>query len=227
MERLIRDLFGKQVSNVKAVELDLSAKNPRLLEVDLDNQFEFESFIHSELSINNAGIGYGGYLENRIIYRRSVHFDVGEQARSIHLGIDIWLPANTYVQAPRSGHVHSFKNNDAYGDYGATIILKHPHPKGEFYSLYGHLDAASLLQIHVGQYIEKGQAFAKVGSWNENGNWPPHLHFQCIKSMSEYVGDFPGVCQLDEVQSFVENCPNPLEWLYSTGNDNGGTTESE
>jgi hypothetical protein len=43
----------------------------------------------------------------------------------------------------------------------------------------------------------------------ENGQWPPHLHFQVIIDMEFKKGDYPGVCKLNEKEKYLRNCPNP------------------
>jgi len=55
----------------------------------------------------------------------------------------------------------------------------------------------------------------------ENGQWPPHLHFQVVVDMEVPAlpasrqgaigrkGDYPGVCRLPEKERFLNNCPDP------------------
>ena len=43
----------------------------------------------------------------------------------------------------------------------------------------------------------------------ENGNWPPHLHFQIIEDMELKEGDYPGVCTSANREKYLANCPNP------------------
>lgn len=69
-------------------------------------------------------VAIGKYNENRIIYRQSENFQ-GLEARSIHLGIDIWAEAGTSVFCPIDGVIHSFKNNPGFGNYGPTLIIEH------------------------------------------------------------------------------------------------------
>jgi hypothetical protein len=42
----------------------------------------------------------------------------------------------------------------------------------------------------------------------ENGNWPPHLHFQLIIDMQGMKGDYPGVCKFSERERYLANCPD-------------------
>lgn len=78
----------------------------------------------------------------------------------------------------------------------------------EFHTLYGHLNLDSL-KYNEGDPVRKGDQFAEFGSHDENGQWLPHLHFQIIKDMEDYKGDYPGVCRYSEKESYLHNCPDP------------------
>lgn len=172
----------------------------------------FSKWVKDTLAANDAAYGIGGYNEDRVLYRRSELF-AGEEARSIHLGIDIWGPAGTPVYAPLGGMVHSFAFNDNFGDYGATIILLHQLETISFYTLYGHLSVADLSKVQQGAYISRGQVVGHFGEPKENGNWPPHLHFQVIEDLELKEGDYPGVCKPSEAAYYLMNCPNPTPLL--------------
>ena len=189
--------------------LDFTADNAYLADVDLQNTVIFNQVVQDLLKKQNATIGIGGYLENRTIYRRSVLFNEVTDNRTVHLGVDVWMEAGTPVLAPLDGRVHSFRNNDNFGDYGPTIILEHELADQKFYTLYGHLTKSSLLLLEVGQEIKKGQIFTQIGPYPENGNWPPHLHFQLITDLLNMAGDFPGVCTVQQQAYYANICLNP------------------
>jgi hypothetical protein len=46
----------------------------------------------------------------------------------------------------------------------------------------------------------------------ENGGWPPHLHFQLIRDIQHYHGDYPGVCAKRDVDFYACNCPDPASF---------------
>jgi len=144
-----------------------------------------------------------------MVYRRSRHFDGDGEPRSIHLGIDIWLEAYTPVYTPLDAKVHSFANNDNFGDYGATIILQHELEGIPFYTLYGHLSLASLSDLKEGKSYKAGDKIAEIGADPENGHWPPHLHFQLITDMLDKKGDFYGVAPPSEKEAYAKLCPDP------------------
>ena len=197
--------------------LDFSAANPHLATADLRDTAAFERLVNNLLAQQHATVGIGGYLEHRVIYRRSPHFGPGaaEEARSLHLGVDVWLPAGTPVLAPLPATIHSLADNDHFGDYGPTVILQHELEGTTFYSLYGHLSRHEWRALRTGQSLEKGEAFATVGPFPENGDWPPHLHFQLIADLQGRTGDFPGVARPSEQAQWAARCPNPNLVLQS------------
>jgi peptidoglycan LD-endopeptidase LytH len=187
---------------------DLTQKNTMLHQIDVADTQVFTKYIFSEMQVRQTPVAIGGYAEDRFLYHRSTHF-LGVEARTIHLGIDIWAVAGTPVFAPLAGKVHSFANNATFGDYGYTIVLAHELENVLFYTLYGHLSEESLEGIVEGKIIAKGENFCWLGKPEENGNWPPHLHFQIIADMLGKQGDFPGVAAPSEKDFYFQNCPNP------------------
>lgn len=197
--------------------LDFSATNPDLSTLDLTNTATFTDYIFGKLRAANVRVGVGGYNEHRVIYRRSEHFNTSEDPREIHLGIDFWAEAGTPVLAPLDGIVHSFRDNANFGDYGPTIILEHIIDGQPLYSLYGHLTRASLEGLYVGREVQVDDKIGEIGPYPENGDWPPHLHFQLMTDMLGYEGDFPGVCSVSDRDKFLSICPNPNELLGIAG----------
>lgn len=212
-----RDTFAPVIecnlTRQTVMQLDLSVGNQELYDIDLLRIDKLDAYIKQKLLATEKQFAIGGYGENRLIYQKSNHFGKGETARTIHLGIDIWCPANTSVYAPLEGRIHSFQNNDNFGDYGPTIILEHRIESVLFYTLYGHLSLASLDKITEGQPIKKGQEIATLGNEKENGHWPPHLHFQVIADMLGNKGDFPGVAAQNEKEKWLKICPDPEVFL--------------
>jgi peptidoglycan LD-endopeptidase LytH len=211
----------------KLYHFDFASSNKELTAADIADTQRFSQYVDKKLESQHAKFGIGGYNENRVLYKRSSLFEAAgssnssqpvsgvglEEAaissRSIHLGIDIWGPAGTEVFVPVGGMVHSFAFNDNFGDYGATIILKHQLDTIVFHTLYGHVSLADIAQLHQGKYISRGEIIAHFGGQSENGWWPPHLHFQVIGDMNLKEGDYPGVCTISESEKYLQNCPDP------------------
>ena len=189
--------------------LDFTENNTELTEEILKDTQLFTNYLTQKLNEDGALYGIGGYNEHRTIYSRSPVFDgINTEDRRVHLGVDIWGKPHTKVMAPMDGIVHSFAFNNAYGDYGGTIILSHILDGESFYTIYGHLSLNSIKNIQEGDAIMKGDVIGEFGTPFDNGHWPPHLHFQIIKNLEGMKGDYPGVCSLEERERYLENCPD-------------------
>lgn len=188
--------------------LDLSENNLALK--NLNNASDYSNYIQQLLDKNSCEIAFGGYLETRNLYKRSTVFNNQEEnERNVHIGLDLWINEEASIHAVLDGKIHSFQNNTALGDYGPTIILEHNIDNFTFYSLYGHLNKACLENIKVGDFVKKGERIANLGLPPINGDYAPHLHFQLIIDMEGKKGDYPGVCNRDNLEFYKVNCPDP------------------
>jgi murein DD-endopeptidase MepM/ murein hydrolase activator NlpD len=205
---MIHRLFSEPLSKINSVALDLSATNLELNPSIYGNVSAFQEYIEGKLG---EKIGFGGYLEHRVIYESYENFATSSaDFRNIHLGMDFWTNAGTPVFTPLEGVVHSFQINQGAGNYGPTIILYHPAEK--IYSLYGHISMADLVPLEIGLPIGAGQLLCHLGKTAENGGWPPHLHFQLIRDMQGFQGDYPGVCSQRDLRFYASNCPDPANF---------------
>ncbi len=168
--------------------------------------------INAELQRADKALGVGRYNEARLLYSSPL-FQTGspvDEQRTIHLGIDLFVPPETAVHAPLAATVEAFANNTQHLDYGPVIILKHENDDGgSFYTLYGHLTLDSLKNLTVGQQIKSGEIFTAVGDATENGGWPAHLHFQIITDLLGLSTNFPGVARASERALWTSLSPDP------------------
>jgi len=158
-------------------------------------------------------VGVGRYDEARPLYTTRA-FAAGERPtdehRTVHLGLDLFAEPGTAVFAPLDGMVHCVANNAAPKDYGPLVILRHQTGDGApYFTLYGHLDLASVGTLAVGQRVMGGERIAAVGSPPENGDWVPHLHFQVIADLLELGRDFPGVAYASSREVWKSLSPDP------------------
>jgi murein DD-endopeptidase MepM/ murein hydrolase activator NlpD len=202
----------------KLTSIDLTAENLEVSEDIYNDTDDFSKYINDKRRASGAKYLVGGYNELRALYGRSELFSVDNtgnslqvesEPRRLHLGMDIWGELDTPVYAPIGGMIHSFAFNHHYGDYGATIILLHQLEGFPFYTLYGHLSLKDIENISAGKYVSRGAVIAHFGAPQENGYWPPHLHFQIILNMEMKQGDYPGVCKYSEREKYLQNCPDP------------------
>ena len=132
--------------------------------------------------------------------------------RNIHMGIDIGAPIHTPIYSFDEGCVYDFGYREEAGDYGHLIIVEYVDPQGPLWALYGHLSAQSIQELSVGQMIHKGENFAWVGAQNENGGWPPHLHFQ-LSRVEPTECDLPGVVSQKDHMEALKLYPDPQSVL--------------
>lgn len=209
-----------QLENIKVIDdsipyseytpIDLSISNVDLSKINLENNIDFEAYIENTLQKNNAKVAFGGYNEVRNLYKSSRLFNEDEkEERNIHIGMDLWIKAETSILAALDGTVYGFDFNAGKGNYGPTIILKHTLENHFFYTLYGHLSVESIENIEIGAIFNKGHKIATLGNASVNGGYAPHLHFQIIKNIKDYIGDYPGVCSKKDLDYYLKNCPDP------------------
>ena len=222
-EKWAQDNFKKTIAPVDIKSdcwLDLSVGSLSLGTMhDVLDADALDEHITSLMRKEKVNLAYGRYQEARAIYSTSAYeiaANDGPQWRSIHIGLDFFCEAGTAVRAAREGTVHSFAINNQERDYGPTIILEHRVSDTlTFYTLYGHLNEASIQNISIGKPIQAGDVIALVGDRSVNGNWPPHLHFQVILDMLHKQGDFPGACAPAQLDIWKSICPDP--WLLLAG----------
>jgi murein DD-endopeptidase MepM/ murein hydrolase activator NlpD len=190
-------------------KFNFTEENKELSADDVADTAVFSAWVTQQLVETKSRYGVGGYFEHRNLYGRSPLFDTDTEPRRLHLGVDIWASAGTPVYAPLDGKVHSFRDNNNFGDYGPTIILEHNLDGLTLYSLYGHLNRECLVNLHEGMPILMNQQIAVFGNAIENGGWPPHLHFQLMFDMQGLKGDYPGVCRYSEKDIYQANVPDP------------------
>lgn len=214
-------VMGPGVALSTALVFDLSVSSPdRALLGGSIGVDDLTREIFQRMDSTGSEAGIGRYDEARQVYTAgqfTLDSDEVPERRTVHLGMDVFLPAGSPVFAPMEGTVHSFRNNTQPLDYGPCIILEHAAEDTEgmagsaltFYTLYGHLSVESLTGLYEGKRIEKGERFATLGDTAVNGGWPPHLHFQVVTDMLGKKGDFPGVAGPGQRNVWRSLSPDP------------------
>jgi murein DD-endopeptidase MepM/ murein hydrolase activator NlpD len=202
-------IFQPALNTQNIIPMDLTSANHEWSGL---NEAQLDAAIQKKIDDAGAIAAVGGYLEDRNMYKDTELFQNDEQ-RSIHIGVDVFMPAGIALYAPLDGEVHSFANRRLSGDYGPVIILRHQLGDTVLHSLYGHLAESSLGNLSAGKKVARGEKIAAIGPRPVNGNWPPHLHFQIIHDMQGYQGDYPGVVRPAELEFFKQNCPDPWSLL--------------
>jgi 4-aminobutyrate aminotransferase-like enzyme/Ser/Thr protein kinase RdoA (MazF antagonist) len=202
-----------------AVVLDLSVDGPDAADPSRpDDAEEWSRRVFRRIEDEGAAIGIGRYDEVRGCYT-SVSFtsesDERTEMRTVHLGIDLFVPPDTPVLAPLDGVVHASRDNAQRLDYGPTVILRHEAAEAgaSFFTLFGHLSPETLDAVEEGARVARGQRIGWVGDRPRNGDWPPHVHVQLIADLLGGHGNFPGVAVPGQLHVWRSLCPNPSRLL--------------
>ncbi len=203
--------LGFDLNQARCLALDLSARNPRLGQLDPLDTARFSAWIDAEISAAGADYAAVGYGEDRGLYRMSEIFAAPQGGyRTVHLGIDLWATADTSVHSVLDGQVHGLADNSSFGDYGPTVIIEHRIGDARLHVLYGHLARRTLQHLHVGQVVAAGELIGWLGVAEENHGWPPHLHIQLIADPAQQqASDYPGVAVESERANALAACPDP------------------
>ena len=140
--------------------------------------------------------------------RRGMYTDALFAVRNIHIGIDFCAPVGTPVASFFDGTIESVGYNDQPGDYGHVIVVRYDLGGLSIWALYGHLSARSTAGKEAGQAVAKGEVIAWLGAEDENGGWPPHLHFQLARRRPP-THDMPGVVAAEDHAAALADYPDP------------------
>jgi len=164
-------------------------------------------------------LGLGPWGERRIIYTAPFFESVLAEGtrRNVHLGLDIFAPAGTEMFTPVAATVVAATINPEPQDYGGLILLEHePEPGLRFWTLWGHLDHASVRERRVGERLDAGAFVARLGDFAENGGWVPHVHLQLSTTHYEDVSIIPGVGEEAYVDVWADLYPRPYDFAGLT-----------
>ena len=193
--------------------IDLIPEMPDISNISFENIIDLPDnvYVHDFESNNKFQTTYDSFSIGRYNEKRPNMYegDLFEKTnRFIHMGIDIGAPVGTPVKSFYDGEIFLFKYNDQKLDYGYTIITKHQIKGQNIYALYGHLSNSSLKDKKIGQKIYSGEVIAHLGSEEENGGWPSHVHFQ-LSLIEPKICDLPGVVSESDHNVAVKVFPDP------------------
>ena len=188
--------------------VSLERKNLAVLPLGADRDFQGGSFSErlTAALAEIKGVAVGRYGEDRAVYDAD-----GPGRRTIHQAIDLHAPAGTPILAPLQGRIAMIGNDTSAGGFGGILVLEHergtPH---RFWTFYGHLGPASLVGKAVGAEMEQGGELAVLGGPEENGGWPPHLHFQMLTALCfETAEAITGLAARGQWDLWESISPNP------------------
>ncbi|HEX7325655.1 MAG TPA: aminotransferase class III-fold pyridoxal phosphate-dependent enzyme [Rhodanobacteraceae bacterium] len=167
------------------------------------------SIIAAELQRSGASVGIGRHDEARFTpdaYRSiGVEQPVDELA-TVHLGMDVFVPAGTAVHAPLAGVVHAA----AVQGGAACVVLQHAPPGGPvFFTLFRHLSADSVATLAQGKAVVRGQALGTIAAPAQTGGEPAHVHLQLALDLLGRGADFPHRVPVAERAAWAALSPDP------------------
>jgi murein DD-endopeptidase MepM/ murein hydrolase activator NlpD len=142
--------------------------------------------------------------------------DLYSRGQGIHFGVDFAAPCGAPVVAIGDGIV--FAVDGPYGAAPHNVVIQHDNG---FFSLYGHLQVRSSLQI--GQFIARGERVGQVGDpAGAECQRAPHLHLEIrTDGMTRAVNPVPlidadwrrlTIGTETEGSSFAVDFANPERW---------------
>lgn len=191
--------------------LDWSPAGPQDLRVT-GGPLQVAGAINGLVERRGAALAAGRYQEHRDVYRSDAFASnaAGGERRTVHLGVDLFVPAGEPVYAPLDATVHSVEFREDPYDYGGVVLLAHATDGGvPFWLLAGHLSAESAATLRPGQRLHRGDRFGSIGDVTENGGWPPHVHVQLFTSLVGRSTDLPGVIRRSELSCWESISPDP------------------
>jgi 4-aminobutyrate aminotransferase-like enzyme len=212
-------VLGPALAAARSVVLDLGVASTDLGGIAPGaNAAEWAAAIERRLRAAHAVVGIGRRDEIRW-WNAADAFRVaaedGDDWRTLHLGIDLFVPPGTPVFAPLDGIVRAVADHAAPLDYGPTVVLEHEAADDglHFFTLWGHLARESLSALRPGAPIRAGDRIGEVGRDHENGGWAPHVHVQVMADPLGMTDTFPGVARPAERAVWLSVSPHPAPLL--------------
>lgn len=207
-------IYGSAIRDDRVTVFDWSIDSPELGNFDQFHDVKQATYqVFNRMANENTEIGIGRYDEPRPVYSTDEYAKQGNSGlewRTVHLGIDLFMPAGTPLYAPLDGEVAICVDDAGDKEYGPLLVLKHTPDDGPtFYTLYGHNDPEVLERLHLGDQVKRGDRICLIGDYPENGNWVPHVHFQIITELFDFSDDFPGVAYPKQRAIWKSISPDP------------------
>ncbi len=188
------------------VPIDFSAFNFTPI-IDMGEDYTVLDFSAGPKAVRRPKTTYtvGKYNEKR---PNMYTAEIFEDDRCIHMGIDLGGPVETPLKAFYEGTIFKLGINPDEGDYGGVIVTQHQLSETFLYALWGHLSHASLNGKNEGDAFQQGDVIGFIGNKEENGGWPPHVHFQ-LGLEAPNTHDMPGVVSPAELEAALKAHPDP------------------
>lgn len=211
----VAPITGYELQTAPVIGLDMSVGSTLIASDPAENAAEpLGRRVLAAMREAGAAIGAGGYDEARVMCATDVGASdaADDERRTVHVGLDLTLPAGSPLYAPLDGVVHAFEDAAAPRDYGPVVVLRHDIPGDDpltFYTLYGHLARQAIEGLSEGKPIRAGERFAAVGTPEENGGWWPHVHIQIITDRLDQPCSVSGSAPASQRRTWLSLSPDP------------------
>ncbi|GMO60850.1 MAG: hypothetical protein Ta2D_06570 [Rickettsiales bacterium] len=209
LDQDIYPLLGEEYKGQMPLCITFADKEHPLVKLQFTHtQKEVNDYIYTKmLKEANATWAVSGYLEDRTTLLSKYPQYVREN-RVFHTGVDIIVPVNTKLYAPLDCEVFAVEYEEEEGSYGNLIVLKYDLNGSVFYSLLGHTKPELPA---VGTKIKRGEVFAEVGDFKDNGFWFQHTHLQVFSQKAVDNGWIhKGYCTGENLKEITDLCANPI-----------------
>ncbi|MCX2887679.1 aminotransferase class III-fold pyridoxal phosphate-dependent enzyme [Pseudomonas sp. DCB_BI] len=158
-------------------------------------------------------LAIGPWGELRAIYTDSAFESrfIKGQHRTLHLGVDLVMPAGTPLYAPVAGTVKSVEVEADPLGYGGLVMIEHTPPGcPPFLTLWGHMAHEALSRLQPGDTLEAGDLVGYMGADHENGGWIPHLHLQMVTDTRLTATEVIGAGEPEYRETWADLFPDAL-----------------
>ncbi|MHA1910779.1 MAG: aminotransferase class III-fold pyridoxal phosphate-dependent enzyme [Candidatus Kariarchaeaceae archaeon] len=208
---VIRNLEEYQNPSV----LDLSVGSPELVfPYDASNNDYLISMISEKINSEDRQTAIGLYRENRLLWNSKETLsqsNIGQEPNSVHLGMDLFAEPKTVVRAPLDGEVIFCGISSTIAGERPTIVLEHKIGginDPTFYTVYACLYNETMA-IEIGQKVQAGDKIGEIGTLEENGGTPPHLHFQICLDVFDDPSVISPYCCPGNKEVWLNISPDP------------------
>ncbi len=166
---------------------------------------------HSMMSLDWS---YGDWMADRRFVWKGSYLE--DEAKFLHLGIDLNVPPGTHVALDRDATVIRIDNDapEKHGWGNRVIFALRDEP---IVLIYAHLGPN--IRCKVGEEILAGTVFGEIGSPKENGGWFPHLHVQAVVAwhyeelLKNDLRDLDGYGNAESVHMLSATFPDPMRYI--------------
>lgn len=208
-----KGILNPEANLWKRVDLSFGTAGGQIAEASARQDRETACALYNAfMARHDAKLAIGAWMEQRSVYATDNYLSLllPGQRRDCHLGYDLFAPALTPLFAPAGGEIVQAGIINERLDYGGFLVTRHEvESKTSIWALWGHLSHESVRRWSKGDTVFEGKELARMGDFEENGWWLPHLHLQLSTIPFDDFRLMPGVGEYALRPIWRELFPNP------------------